>query len=490
MGSKCDEGGFISPARLTAAAGRAGWSVWVLRGKTLRGFPRVRLGEWRPRVLDGVAKQTLNPATAIQLTVKTLLRHVQDLAGFVVKSVAGSLDARCPHLDVVLDADPRHRRRCSCCGGAGRVHDKLPERHWHFVPLWNIPVFLHYAPRRVVCPSTGAPTVEVMPWSRGKSPYAAAYMQFLARWARRLSWKQTATIFPASWDAVRRSVEWVVTWGLEHRDLSGVSAAGIDELHHGRGKKSVNFLTLIYQIDQGSRRLLWIGQRRTQATLRRGLDDLEARHNGFCAGLKVVCSDMWKPYLKVVRERCGQALNVLDPFHVARHLNEALDNVRRGEQGRLRDKALRKQAKGGRFTLLKRGTKVRGKARVKLKAILAALRQTSRAWELKESFRRFWNYRSPTWAAAYLKAWTTRAMRSRIEPMKKVARMLRKHEPLLLNYFRAKRQYTSAMVEGMNHKARVSLARSFGHRSFRVLQLVLYHNLGELPEPPWSHEFC
>jgi transposase len=342
----------------------------------------------------------------------------------------------------------------------------------------------------VVCPVTCKPTVEAMPWNQGKSPYTIAYMHFLARWARRLSWKQVTEIFPASWDAVRGSVEWMVQYGLRHRDLSDVTAVGIDELHHGRGKTSLNFLTLVYQIDRGSRRLLWIGRSRAEATLREGFDELEKLHAGFLAGLRVVCSDMWKPFLKVVRERCGQALNVLDPFHVAKHLNEALDAVRRGEQARLQDKTARKQVKGGRFLLLKRSTNVRGKARDKLKAVLASLGQTSRAWELKESFRRFWSYRSPTWARAYLKEWTTRAMRSRIEEMKKVAKMLRKHEELLLNYFHAKRQYTNAMVEGMNHKARVSLARSYGHRSFEVLKLVLYHNLGELPEPPCSHKFC
>ena len=433
---------------------------------------------------------TNNPATAIQLTVKTLLRHVQDLAGFAVQSVRHSLDGPTPRIDVDLDADPRCKRRCSCCGRTGRVHDKTPRRRWHFVPLWNIPVFFHYTPRRVVCPVTGKPTVELMPWNHGKSPYSIAYMHFLARWARRLSWKEVAEIFPASWDAVRNAVEWMVRYGLQHRDLSGVTAVGIDELHHGRGKASLNFLTLVYQIDRGSRRLLWIGRSRTEATLREGFDELEKLHAGFLAGLRVICSDMWKPFLKVVRERCGQALNVLDPFHIAKHLNEALDAVRRGEQSRLQDKAARKDAKGGRFLLLKRGSRVRGRARDKLKAVLASLGQTSRAWELKESFRRFWLYRSPVWASAYLKAWTTRAMRSKIEPMKKVARMLRKHEDLLLNYFRAKRQYTNAMVEGMNHKARVSLARSYGHRSFEVLKLVLYHNLGELPEPPCSHKFC
>jgi transposase len=423
-------------------------------------------------------------------TIKTLLRQVQDFTGFAIKSVRTVGCAEQMQIEVHLEPDPRVKRRCSCCGLPGRVHDTLDDRRWFFVPLWNIPVLFFYAACRVVCPVRGAPTVERMPWNHGKSPYTPAYMQFLARWGRRLSWKETAMIFRTSWDAVRRSVQWMVDWGLENRDLSGVTAVGLDELHHGRGKKSLNFLTLIYQIDRGSRRLLWIGQRRTEATLREGFDELEKRCTGLLAGLQVICSDMWKPYLKVVRERCSQALNVLDPFHIAKHLNEALDAVRRGEQGRLRDKAARKRVKGGRFVLLKRGTRVRGKAREKLRAVLAALRQTSRAWELKESFRRFWTYRSPTWAAAYLKAWTSRAMRSRLEPIKKVARMMRRHEDLLLNYFRAKRQYTSAMVEGLNHKARVSLARSFGHRSFEVLKLVLYHTLGELPEPPWKHRFC
>lgn len=431
-----------------------------------------------------------NPAPAIQTTLKTIFRHVQDLSGFVVKSIRHRLDGSKPRIDIDLDPDPRRKRRCSCCSLPGRVHDRLGEREWHFVPLWGIPVFLHYAPRRVVCPTTAAPTVEEMPWNHGKSPYARAYKIFLARWAGRLSWKETAGIFGASWDAVFRSVKWVVDWGLEHRDLSGVTALGVDELHWGRGKKGANFLTLVYQIDAGSRRLLHVGVRRTEATLREGLNLLEAGHAGFLAGIKVVCSDMWKPFLKVVASLCGDAINVLDPFHIAKHLNEAVDNVRRGEQSRLRTKEERSRAKGGRFLLLKRSTRVRGKARAKLNAVLASLGATSRAWELKESFRRFWSYRSPTWAAAYLKAWTSRAMRSRLEPMKKVARMLRSHEELLLNYFRAKRQYNSGVVEGLNNKARVSLARSFGHRSADVLELVLYHTLGGLPEPPSQHKFC
>lgn len=415
---------------------------------------------------------------------------MQDFAGFVIKSVHLTADPQSSVIEVELDADPRFKRRGSCCGAPGRIHDVLPIRRWDFVPLWGIPVKLRYSPRRVVCPQCVGPIVELMPWSKGKHPYATAYMVFLARWARRLSWKETAEIFGASWDAVRRSVAWVVQWGLEHRELREVRAAGVDELHLGRGKKSANFVTLIYQLDGGMRRLLWVGHRRRQSTLKAGFAELEKYCPGFLAGLRVICSDMWKPYLKVIAQKAGAALNVLDPFHIAKHLNAAVDTVRRGEQSRLRTKAAKARAKGGRFLLLRRGTRVRGRAREKLRTVLGSLRATSRAWELKESFRKFWSYRSETWAAAYLKEWTTRAMRSRLEPMKKVARMLRRHDDLLLNYFRAKRQFTSAAVEGMNNKARVSLARSFGHRSFEVLQLVLYHTLGKLPEPPSQHKFC
>ncbi len=415
---------------------------------------------------------------------------MQDLAGFAVKSVNHFLDEKQPYIEFVLEANANHKRRCSCSGRTGRVHDRLPERRWNYVPVWNIVVYLLNAPRRVICPLSGKPTVEAMPWNHGKSPYAITYKIFLARWARLLSWKKTAEMFHASWDAVFRSVRWVVDWGLEHRDLSGVTALGADELHWGRGKKSANFLTLVYQIDSGSRRLLHVGARRTEAALREGLKVLEAHHAGFLAGVKVVCSDMWKPFLKVVAHMCVNAINVLDPFHIAKHLNEAVDLVRRGEQSRLRTKEQRARAKGGRFLLLKRASKARGKARTKLNAVLASLGATSRAWELKESFRRFWLYRSPTWAAAYLWVWTARAMRSRLEPMKKVARMLRAHEELLLNYFRAKRQYNSGVVEGLNNKARVSLAMGYGHRSSEIIKLVLYHALADLPEPPSTHKFC
>ena len=172
-----------------------------------------------------------------------------------------------------------------------------------------------------------------------------------------------------------------------------------------------------------------MGRRRTEATLRRGLNALGS---DFVQALRFVCSDMWKPYLNVIAAKIPQALHVLDRFHITGHLNQAVDAVRRTEAGRLRSQGgdAARRLKHARWPLLRHGSRVRGKARQKLNALLASKLATARAWELKESFFHFWKYKSELWAGAFLDYWCFRALRSRLEPMKKVARMLRAHEPL------------------------------------------------------------
>ena len=379
-------------------------------------------------------------------------------------------------------------RHCSRCQQPAPGYDELEERRWRHIPLWGIETWFHYAPRRVECAEHGV-VVEHLPWNEGKRTLTTAMMGFLARWARRLSWGETAVIFQVSWEAVYRSLEWFVAWGLAHRELRGVEALGVDEIHWGRGLRASNFLTVLYQIDAHCRRLLFVGQGRSQRTLRQGLKVLGPE---LVQSLRFVCSDMWKPYLEVIRVQVGQALHVLDRFHITMHLNQAVDQVRRAESGRLRaaSKAAAQQLKHTRWTLLRRGSRVRGRARQKLNALLASKLQTARAWELKETFAHFWEYRSVTWAGAFLDYWTWRAMRSRLEPMKKVARMLRAHEPLLLNWFRAKGEISAGAVEGLNNKIRVMTRRSYGFRTFGAMEVALYHTLGRLPEPEATHRYC
>ena len=422
----------------------------------------------------------------MQLEVKTLLNRIQHFAGFVYQDVR--LGSRRGWLRVEARIEPHAgiRGKCSQCRQPAPGYDRLPERSWLFVPLWGIATCFLYAPRRVECPAHGV-GVEHIPWSQGKRPITTAMMGFLARWARHLSWRQTARSFQTSWEAVYRSVEWFVQWGLAHRKLEGVQSIGVDEIHWGQGQRADRFLTVIYQIDSHCRRLLWVGRKRTQATLRRGLAALGEE---VVSGLRFVCSDMWQPYLNVIAAKASQALHVLDRFHITMHLNQAVDQVRRAESGRLRGRPLAQRLKHMRWQLLRRGSRVRGHARRKLDALVASKLATARAWNLKESFHYLWHYKSYIWAGAFLDYWCTLALRSRMEPMKKVARMLRTHEELLLNWFRAKGEISSGAVEGLNNKIRVVTRRAYGFRTFDAMEIALYHTLGKLPEPESTHSFC
>lgn len=113
-----------------------------------------------------------------------------------------------------------------------------------------------------------------------------------------------------------------------------------------------------------------------------------------------------------------------------------------------------------------------------------------RAYLLKEEFQFFWSYASPYWAGRFLDQWCTKTMRSKIEPMKKVARMLRNHRELLLNWFRAKGQLSSGVVEGFNGKAKLTSRKAFGFRTYHGAEFALYHAVGALPEPEFTHRFC
>jgi transposase len=285
-------------------------------------------------------------------------------------------------------------------------------------------------------------------------------------------------------------VEWFVQWGLAHRKLEEVRSIGVDEIHWGKSKRADNFLTVILPDRHPLPPSVVGGQTRTQATLRRGLAALGTE---VVQGLRFVCSDMWRPYLNVIGAQAAQALQILDRFHITSHLNQALDQVRRAECGQLRaaGSAAAERLKNMRWKLLRRHSRVRGGARRQLSRLLNSKLTTARAWALKDLFEHFWTYKSVRCAGEFLQYWTWRALRSRMEPMRKVARTLRAHEDLLMNWFKAKGEISSAVVEGLNNKIRVVTRRSYGFRTYDAMEIALYHTLGKLPEPgEFTHRFC
>ena len=387
---------------------------------------------------------------------------------------------------IVADIVPRinSRARCSGCGDPCPGYDHCSKaRLFRFVPLWGLAVYLRYQMRRVDCPRCGV-TVEAVPWAEGKNSCCDAMRLFLSRWARRLSWKETAGCFRVPWDTVHRSVDWAVRFGLENRDINGVGALGIDEVAYGVGHK---YMTLVYQIDKGSRRLLGVVEGRTIKTMVRFFRDFGKER---CGRVKVVCTDMWHPYLKVVAKKLTGALNVLDRFHIAKKLGEAVDQVRRDEAAKLRTEGYEPVLKNARYCFLKRAANLTAGQSAKLRDLLRYNLRSVRAYLLKESFDAFWAYGHPRWARWFLRKWCARAMRSRLEPFKKFVRTLRKHEALLMNYFLANKQFNSGIVEGLNLKINLTIRKAYGYKSFDIMKTALFHQHGDLPEPESTHRFC
>lgn len=418
------------------------------------------------------------------MQLKVILNRIEKQPGFVY-GAARLLEQAGGGLTIEVEIRERANSRaiCSGCGRRAPGYDRRSPRHFQYVPLWGIAVYFVYAPRRVQCGRCGV-KVEAVPWASGKHHLTHSYVWFLARWARRLSWQEVARIFSTNWTTVFRAVEVAVQWGRAHMRLDGIAAIGVDEVQWKRGHR---YLTVVYEISEGCRRLLWVGEEREERTFRQFFDWLGAERS---AQIKYVCSDMWPPYLTVAAERIGQALHVLDRFHIAKRLSDAIVQVRAQEARRLKEQGYEPVLKNTRWCLLKRPEKQSDRQRSRLADLLQYNLRTVRAYLLKAELDFFWKYKSPYWAGRFLDRWCTQVMRSRIEPMKKVARSLRNHRPLILNWFRARKQISSAAVEGLNNKLKLVTRRAYGFRSFRVVEIALYHTLGALPEPQNTHRFC
>ena len=410
-----------------------------------------------------------------------VLNQCQHFPGFVYEPARFTGDGQ----SILIPIRPRKRSRaiCSGCHRPAAGYDQAPKpRHFEFIGVWGFLVFFVYCMRRVDCKQCGI-VVEEVPWGSGKRSLTKVYRHFLGHWARKLSWKETAEAFRTSWDKVHDSVVYLVGFGLEHRVLGTIRAIGVDEVQYSKGHK---YLTLVYQIDVGCTRLLWIGKERTVKTFEGFFAMIGPE---LSAKIEFVCSEMWKPYLRVIREKCSQALHILDRFHIVAKVNEAVDDVRSAEAKRMLRDGYEPVLTKSRWCLLKRPENLTVKQKLKLRDLVRYNLQRVRAYLLKEDFQQLWNYESTAWAAKFLDHWCRQVMRSKIEPMKKVAKTIRAHRELILNYFRARKEFSSGVVEGLNNKVKVTMRKSYGFRTFRVTELALYHSLGKLPEPELTHRF-
>jgi transposase len=365
-----------------------------------------------------------------------------------------------------------HRKlRCGRCGltvkgTKGRVE---AARRWRDLSMGGKWLVIAYWPCRVVCAVCGV-TAEGVPWAERWSRITRRLADAVASMAKDRDWKATARHFALGWKTVLAAVKRTVERGLAKRKLKAIRWIGIDEVSR---KKGHHYLTLAYDLER--RYLLWAGEGRSEETLKAFFAWLGPRRRRH---LKVVCMDMWRPYLNAVREQAPQAVVAFDRFHLVRHLNEAVDEVRRSLVRKL-NHPLRALVKGTRFVLLKNPWNLTRKQKRQLNAVVRQNSPLSRAWYLKEDFQRFFDYVREGWAKKHLDQWLHWAARSRLTPFKDLARLIRKHLEGILAWTTIR--VTNGALEGMNNKVKLVSHRAFGFRNVEHYKMAIYHCCANLP---------
>jgi transposase len=401
--------------------------------------------------------------------IETFIRKQLRLKAHTVTKVEEADDC----MRVYIDRLGSRLLRCGVCGKRCReVHDLRKQREWRDLSMRKLPLKLLYRPRRVACPRCGV-RVEEFPWAEPWARVTTALSNAVAVLARELSWQGTAREYGLNWKSVAAIVKRAVQYGLKHRARPPVHAIGIDEVSRRKGQV---YLTVVYDLER--RVLLWVGDDRTEAAVRPFFTEEMGKRR--CRTLRVVCMDMWAPYAKLVRDHAVHAQILFDRFHIVKHLSDAVDAARRELWRQLSSKE-KVEVQGTRWLLLKNPWNLTNDQKERLSTLVRWNSPLVRAWYLKESFQLFWGYQQPWRAERHLLKWINSAMRSRLEPFKKFARMLRSHLDGVLAW--TKTRLSNGAVEGMNNKIKSISHRSFGFRSAAHFIAAIYHCCARLPLP-------
>jgi len=401
--------------------------------------------------------------------IETFIRKQLRLKAHTVIRVEETEEALIVHIDRLQ----KRLLRCGVCRRRCReVHSVRKEREWRDLSMRKLSLKLRYRPRRVCCPRCGV-RVEDFPWAEAWARVTTALANVVAALARELSWQGVARHYGLNWKSVATIVKRAVAYGLRHRARPPVHVIGIDEVSRRKGQV---YLTVVYDLER--RVLLWVGEDRTEVAVKKFFTEEMGRRR--CRTLQVVCMDMWAPYANLVRQHAPQAQLLFDRFHIVKHLNEAVDTVRRELWRQLTSKD-RVNVKGTRWLLLKNPWNLSDHQNERLSTLVRWNTPLVRAWYLKEAFQLFWAYQQPKRAREHLQKWMNSAMRSKLEPFKKFVRMLRSHLDGILSW--TKTRVSNGAVEGMNNKIKSISHRSFGFRKAQTFIAAIYHCCARLPLP-------
>lgn len=373
-------------------------------------------------------------------------------------------------VDVYAEHGKRKTWPCPKCEAPCGLHDHDEEKTWRHLDTCQFKTVLHARVPRVRCDEHGVLQVRV-PWAELGGRFTALFERWAIDVLHETSINGGAHLLGISWDEAHHIMERAVVRGLARREKKVPAHLGLDEKSFGKGPR---FATVATDIQAGA--VINVAEGRTKESVYRCLGTYSLND---LARVEAVAIDMSNTYISAVQS-CVQDADrkiVFDRFHIVQHMTEAVDKVRRDENKQLQGEG-DDQLVGSRYFWLYGRENVPNKHQVAFGALRDAKLKTARAWAIKEQLRDLWDQPTLEQGKAWWADWFNWASHSRLAPVKKVARMIKKHLPNVLTYFT--HPITSATNEALNGVIKGLSKRAYGFRSFPNFRTAVLFHCGKL----------
>jgi transposase len=367
---------------------------------------------------------------------------------------------------------------CPECGTQLAVYDHAPERVWRHLDTCQFKTFLHARIPRVACPDHGVKQAQVS-WAAAHSRFTALFERLAIAVLKETNIEGAAKILRLSWNEAWNIMARAVSRGRQRKRRSVVKKMGVDEKSLGKGH---NYLTLVYDLDRV--KVENIEDDRRKESLDAYFSRLTPRQK---AKIEAIATDIWDPYLASIREHVPQSEEklVFDRYHLMTHMIKAVDTVRKGEHRKLKEEG-KDVLTGTKYLWLYSQENLPVARQEEFSALRKKRLRTARAWALKESLRDLWTYHSPAWAKKHFEGWYSWAIRSRLKPVKAVAKMFRKYLKNIVTFF--KHRITNAVSEALNSTIQTIKKMACGFRNRNHFKIAIYFHCGGLNLLPVTHK--
>jgi transposase len=375
---------------------------------------------------------------------------------------------------VYLTHEDNREWACAECGVLCPLYDHQPERQWRHLDTCQYRTILHAEPPRSQCPEHGVRVVKLS-WAEASSRFTALFEGLAIEWLKHASQKAVGEQLRLSWDEIHGIMERAVERGLARRQAEEIPYLGVDEKAFRKGHK---YLTLVNDLTRS--RVLYVAEDREQSSLDGFWPTITAEQQ---ASIEAVALDMWDPYVASVRGHLPKAEEkmVFDKFHIAKHLGEAVDRVRRREHKVLKAEG-DERLKGTKYDWLRNPASMEGEQKREFAELRKSELKTARAWALKETAMDLYDYVYEKPARRHFHWWYNWAVRSRLQPMKEVAAMLKRRFENIITYLR--HRITNAASESLNAKIQWIKYTARGFRNKQNFINAIYFHCGSLDLAP------